>query len=140
MNVDIVASRIGGRIEATWKMLTGIPLRIEIDGIIRWNRYADNDALAQRTAAELAVDLANAVIEKWPGQQGWGFQTIEENLNPLKHIGTLLNSEAVHEFVRVRDNPSVQADYRLPLQDFRKALCKRLFTWPTVPQQPAARD
>ncbi len=126
--------------EATSKMLTGMPLRMEIDDIIARNRYAGKDAVAQMTAAELAVDLAKVVIDKWPGQPGWGFQTIEENLNPLKDIGALLNSDAVNEFVHVRDNPCVQADSRVPLQDFKEALCQRLFTRPTDPKQAAARD
>jgi hypothetical protein len=121
-------------------MLTGVPLRMEIDEIIMRNRYAENDALAQMTAAELAVDLAKVVIEKWPEQPGEGFQTIEAYLKPVKDIGTLLNSDAVNEFVRVRDNPCVQADFRVSLQDFKKALCQRLFTRSTDPKQAAARD
>ncbi len=140
MNVDIVASRIRGSIEATSKMLSSMPLRVEIDDIRMRNRYAPKDALAQMTDAEVAVDLAKVVIEKWPGQPGWGFQTIEERLKPLKDIGALLNSDTVNGFVRVRDNPCVQADSRMPLQDFKKALCQRLFTRPTDSQKPAARD
>jgi len=104
------------------------------------NRYAEKDALAQMTAAELAVDLAKVVIEKWPGQPGWGYQPIEEKLNPLKDIGALLNSDAVNEFVRVRDNPCVQADSRMPLQDFKKAIWQRLFIRATDPKQAAGHD
>jgi hypothetical protein len=140
MNVDIVASRIRSIIEETSKMLTDVPLRMEIDDIIARNHYAGKDALAQMTAAELAVDLAKVVIDKWPGQPGEGFQTIEEHLKPVKDIGATLNPDAVNQFVRVRDNPCVQADSRMPLQDFKKALCQRLFTGPTDPQQPAPRD
>jgi hypothetical protein len=140
VNVDIVACSIRGSIEATSKMLTDVPLRMEIDDIIARNHYAGKDALAQMTAAELAVDLAKTVIEKWPGQPGWGFQTIEENLNPLKNIGTLLNSDAVNEFVHVRNNPCVQADSRLPLESFKEDLCRRLFTQSTDPKEAEARD
>lgn len=140
MNVDIVASRIRSIIEETSKMLADVPLRMEIDEIITRSRYAGKDALAQMTAAQLVVDLAKVVIHKWPGQPGWEFQTIEANLKPLKDIGALLNSEAVNEFVRVRDNPCVQADPRVPPQDFKNALCQRLFTRRIDPQQPAARE
>lgn len=140
MNVDIVASRIRSIIEETSKMFTDVPLRMEIDDIIARNHYAGKDALAQMTTAELAVDLAKVVIDKWPGQPGEGFQRIGENLRPLKEIGALLNSDAVNEFARVRDDPCVQADSRVPLQDFKNALCQGLFTRPTDPQQPAPRD
>jgi hypothetical protein len=140
MNVDIVASRIRVSIEATSKMLNSVPLRMEIDGVITQRQYVEKDALAQMTAAELAVFLGKVVIGKWPGQPEWGFQAIEEKLKPLKEIGALLNSDAINEFVRVRDNPCVQADSRVPLQDFKKALWQRLFTGPTDPQQLAPRD
>ena len=140
MNVDFVASMIRGSIEATSKMLNSMPLRMVIDDIMTRNQYVEKNVLAQMTAAELAVDLAKVVIHKWPGQPGWGFQTIEENLKPLKDMGTLLNSDAVNEFVLVRDNPCVLADSRMSLHDFKKALCQRLFTQPTDPQRPAVRD
>ena len=140
MNIDIVASTISGSIEATSERLTEMSWRMEIDDIITRNRYLKKDALAQMTAAGLAVDLAKVVIDKWPGQPGWGFDTIEEKLKPLKDIGTLLSSDAVNEFVHVRDNPCVQVDSRVPLQDFKEALCQRLFPRPTNPKQAAARD
>src|ERR1035437_5809374 len=128
MNIDIVASRIRGIIEETSKMLTALPLRVEIDDIIARNHYVGKDALAQMTAAELAVDLAKVVIKKWPEQPGEGFQTIEAYLKPVKDIAAILNSDAVNQFVHVRDNPCVQGDSRVPLLDFKKALGQRLFT------------
>lgn len=140
MNVDIVASRIRGSIEATSKKLMDVPLRMEIDDVITRRRYVERDALAQMTAAELAVFLGKVVIGKWPAQPEWGFQPIEEKLNPLKDIGALLNSDAVNEFVRVRDNPCVQADSRMPLQDFKKAIWQRLFIQATDPKHAAGHD
>lgn len=140
MNVEIVASRIGGSIEATSKMLNSMPMRMEIDDTITRNWHLEKDAVAQMTAAQLAVDLAKVVIHKWPGQPGWGFQPIEEKLNPPKDIGALLNSDAVNEFVRVRDNPCVQADSRMPLQDFKKAIWQPLFIQATDPKHAAGHD
>ena len=131
---------IRGRIEATTKMLTGVPMRLEINDIITRNRYAGKDALARMTAAELAVDMAKVVIHKWPGQPGWGFQTLEEKLKPLKDISAILSSDVVNQFVHVCDIQCVQVGSRVPLQDFKKALCQRLFTQPTNPKQAATRD
>ena len=140
MNVDIGVCSIRGSIEATSKMLTDVPLRIEIDDIIARNHYAGKDALAQMTAAELAVDLAKVVIDKWPGQPGEGFQTIEEHLKPVKDISAILNPDAVNQFVHVRDNPCVQADSRVPLDNVKEALGQRLFTRSTDPKGARTRD
>jgi hypothetical protein len=139
VNIDNVACSIRGSIEATSKMLNSMPLRMEIEDTITRNWHPEKDALAQMTAAEFGAFLAKVLIGKWPGQPAAG-QPIKEMLKPLKEIGALLNSNAVNEFVRVRDNPCVQVDPRMPLPDFKKALCQRLFTRPTDPQPPVARD
>jgi hypothetical protein len=139
MNVDIVASMIRGSIEATSKMLNSVPLRMEIDDTTKRNWRPEKNAPAQMTAAELAAFLAKVVIGKWPGQPVAG-QSIEEMLKPLKDIRALLSSDAVNEFVHVRDNPCVEADSRMPLEDFKKALWQRLFIRATDPKQAAGHD
>ena len=140
MNVDIVASRIRGSIEATSKMLMHMPLRMDIDDLMTQKPDIEKYALARMTAAGLAVELAKVVVKNWPLEQA-GFDTIREKLTPLKDISALLNSDEVNEFVRVRDTPCVMKERpRMPLEDFKKVLWKRLFIRSTDPKQAAARD
>ena len=125
MSTDTVADEIHPKIAETAALLAKPPLRWEIDDEITRNRLDPKGVRARMMPDELAKDLAKNLVETWPFEPA-GFDAIQRMLSPLKEISAILDPDKLNEFVRVRD-ACVIDDRRMPVSDFKKALCQRLF-------------
>jgi len=122
------------KIAKTAAMLAKLPLRLEIEDVISRNQLDPKGAVAQMSAGVLAEELVKVVVENWPLGPS-GLDTMQPMLSPLKEICGILDPDKLNEFVRVRDDPCVMTDRRMPLSDFKKALCQRLFPRPNHCEQ-----
>jgi hypothetical protein len=125
MNIEIIANEIKTKIAEGAKMLESLPLRMEINDVLRRNNR--DDRLLKMNAGELMVEFTKALIcvSRYPRELA--FQTVEERLKPLTDIATILNSEELNESVHIRDNPCVLKDSRMLWEEFKKKLWQQLF-------------
>jgi hypothetical protein len=130
MNIDILfdqtVDQIQNKIDEGSEILENkLILRTEIDDALKRNKCCDEPS--QLSANELMINLTKNLIKVWPSQRFWAYQTIEEQMKPLREIATILNSEEVNKFVHVRDNPCVMKESRMPVNDFKKIIGEGLF-------------
>src|SRR6266705_7078253 len=109
MNIDILADQI----------------RNKIDDVLKRNKY--DSLLLQMSANELMAELTKRLTKDWPYPLAWSFETIIEQLKPLKDIAEILNPKVLNASVHVWENPCVMTDSRVSLEAFQKALWQRLF-------------
>ncbi len=125
MNIDILADQIRDKIVEGSNALSSASLRIKIDDVLKRNKY--DSLLLQMSANELMAELTKRLTKDCPYPLAWSFETIIEQLKPLKDIAEILNPKVLNASVHVWENPCVMTDSRVSLEAFQKAFWQRIF-------------